>query len=448
MTMQNSELRMQKSPFRLHPSSFILHPPRRRRRGVTIIEVLFAILITTVGLFSALAIFPFASAQARRARLNDMMAVAGRSAFHSFDVRGMRRPDRWLAWDPNVPPAGLGLPPGAFVNLFPGSTSPSTLQPFESICIDPRLIAVNTLFSGKQILAPAAQNIQWFPYFEPADLNNSGAIDPVQQQHPTVGGFPVNANNQQFDTSSMRRITLFSGNTALPAMTLFQANSIFVSTDDLSYDRPEDDKSKPANQSTILLQSAAAGSTTEWAKRNSEGQLSWIATLVPQFDVSGAPNDNYTLSIVMIHGRTDPAVDKYQERVVYGQLVGGGTGGGEIVLASKDPEQLKLKPNDWVMLSGTKFFIPPLASPPPGLKSISRFQWYRVSDCDPEPEYDDASTLYGLNATLIGADWNSDYFQAIPVPTIPGATTVRVTIVEGAHAVYEKTIRLEYGSAF
>src|SRR3954454_20687500 len=77
---------------------------RRPRRAVTIIEVLFAILVATVGVFSVIAIFPFASSQAKRARLNDMFAVAGRSAFHDFDARGMRIPDHLMAYDPGTPP--------------------------------------------------------------------------------------------------------------------------------------------------------------------------------------------------------------------------------------------------------------------------------------------------------------------------------------------------------
>ena len=49
--MQNAECRMQNG--------------RRRRRGVSILEVLFAILVTTIGLLGALAVFPVASAMAR-----------------------------------------------------------------------------------------------------------------------------------------------------------------------------------------------------------------------------------------------------------------------------------------------------------------------------------------------------------------------------------------------
>jgi hypothetical protein len=479
--MPNSEFRMQHaecerrlSVHRRHvrPSSLVLRPSPPRR-GVTIVEVLFAILITTVGLFSAMAIFPFASAQARRARLNDMFAAAGRSAFHSFDARGMRRPDRWLAWDQRVNAGN-----GAFVPYL----SLSNRQTHEAVCIDPRLIGKHTRFVGSnQILnsvpvtrangqpgfvpAQFATFLHRFPYGEPyeetdyngacdtsegpLELNLSAGHDPPQMPHPSLG-YPRNGppNNLPYDTSLMRRITLRTASGSNYAMSLLQANRIFISEDDISYDRDEEDKSKPASQSTVLLQSAA--SLNEWAKRNSEGQLSWIATLVPQYDVSGAPNDNYTLSIVMIHGRTDlrlETVDKMSERTVNGQLDGTGASGGEIVLASPDRDQLKLKPHDWVMLSGTYFPVVGQPNQPP--QPISRFQWYRVSDCDIEPE-EISTGVYALNATLIGQDWNMNYVALPLPPNQPGGRPgdVRVTIVEGAFAVYEKTVRLEYGSAF
>src|SRR4051812_20008513 len=116
------------------------------RRGVTIVEVLFAILVATVGVFSVIAIFPFASAQAKRARLNDIFANAGRSAFHDFDARGMRIPDRLVAWDQGT---------GGFQSLNEltqvnqpdfdwTKVTPINYQKNEAFCIDPRFIGANT----------------------------------------------------------------------------------------------------------------------------------------------------------------------------------------------------------------------------------------------------------------------------------------------------------------
>src|SRR5262245_10263391 len=79
-----------------NPKSKIQNCPRR---GVSILEVLFAIMVTSIGLLGAIALFPVASSQARKAKINDEVANIGRSAVHTFDAMGMRRPDWWYYWD-------------------------------------------------------------------------------------------------------------------------------------------------------------------------------------------------------------------------------------------------------------------------------------------------------------------------------------------------------------
>jgi hypothetical protein len=447
----------------------------RPRRGVTIIEVLFAILVTTVGLLGAIALFPVASSQARRARLNDIIGNAGRSAFHDFDTRGMRRPDRWLAWDQVA---------GAFRPVFPlpgAGLTLSNLQTAESFCIDPRMIAAHTTTStsgpttGQQFMttasatgSPGGYAVQTFPYMEPyidangnsmftsgetvnSDLNHDGIHDPPEF-------FPATFT---FDSSLMRRITLWDGytipGTAIKrAMTLPYANSVFEVDDDLMYNRPTGTGGVRADASTQNATTLPTGSSGQsWGHRLSEGKVSWIATLVPQFDVSGVASDQYTLSIVMIHERPNrlDLLDEKMERVVRGVFQGIGATGGDIYLTASTADQLKLRPNDWVMVSGSYTFIPPGAT---ASQTISRFQWYRISECDPEPMLNTSSTStadqYELYATLMGRDWNAIFVNP-PQPLPPALATtpagqVRVTIVDGAFAVYEKSVRLEYGSTF
>jgi type II secretory pathway pseudopilin PulG len=464
--------------FSLQPSASSL----RRRRGVTIIEVLFAIMITSVGLLGAIALFPVASTQARRARLNDMVGNAGRSAFHDFDTRGMRRPDRWLAWD-------------QINSQFVSALSVSNLQAAESYCIDPRMIAAHTTTtavngSPKQFMTgrscpsvdypsglPGGQCVQTFPYLEPfvdqnqnsiwqsgeattADLNNNGIHDPVQYgpflANAANTGPPPNGPPFAFDSSLMRRITLRAATGSSFAMTLPQANAIFEIDDDISYFRPDGspdsnghptDKSDPARQNATFLSTGYANS---WGRRQADGKITWIATIVPEFDVSGVAEDQYTLSIVMIYDRPnrldDLITNPNLERVVNGVWQGGsGATGGEIYLTSTSSDQLKIRPNDWIMVSGSYDYLHTNNGNGP---YITRFQWYRVAECDPEPTAN--STLFGgsggyeLYATLMGQDWNLNFTN----PPSSSAANVRVTIVEGAFAVYEKSIRLEYGSSF
>jgi hypothetical protein len=440
------------------------------RSGVTIIEVLFAILVTSVGLLGAIALFPVASAQARRARLNDMVGLAGRSAFHDFDARGMGRPDRWLAWDAQRP-AALGGP--AFVPAL----SVSNLKTAESFCIDPRMMASHTSsilasgvitgqFMGNQSASGnppgGGYAVQTFPYLEPyvdtnnssifdstegyVDLNGNGAHDPPEYS-ATIFTDPV--SGKSFDSSLMRRITLWDGgympNGMKRTMTLPMANSIFQIEDDVSYQRPENGNNN-SNRADASKQNASflpTGTGNSWGRRLADGKISWFATIVPIFDVSGLPSDEYTLSVVMLYDRPSrlDALDATMERVVNGTLQSDGATGGEILLTSlsPNPDQLKVRPNDWVMVSGTYDVSRTGAGP-----YVTRFQWYRVAECDQEPEAT-ASGGFQMYATLVGQDWNMNFAHP---PTAIGTGNVRVTLVQGAFAVYEKTISLEYGSTF
>lgn len=471
--MSDSEIRSQKSKVssRLSahcaPTTDLRPLTSSSRSGVTIIEVLFAILVTSVGLLGAIALFPVASAQARRARLNDMVGLAGRSAFHDFDARGLRRPDRWLVWDAQRPPALGG--PG-----FVPALSVSNLRTAESFCIDPRMMASHTksVLTGGVITGQFMDNqsasltgggyaVQTFPYVEPyvdtnsstiwdaaegyADLNGNGTHDPPQYASALfTDGF-----GRSFDSSLMRRVTLWDGGNlpsgAKRAMTLPMANSIFQVEDDVSYQRPENGNNA-TNRADASKQNASflpTGTGNSWGRRLSDGKISWFATIVPIFDVSYVPSDEYTLSVVMLYDRPSrlDTLDATMERVVNGTFQDpNASTGGEILLTSPSAEQLKLRPNDWLMVSGS-YIVPgaPLPNYP-----ITRSQWYRVAECDQEPEPVPTGG-FQLYATLVGQDWNMNFAHP---PTATGSGNVRVTLVQGAFAVYEKTIRLEYGSSF
>src|SRR5207253_2181991 len=99
------------------------------------------------------------------------------------------------------------------------------------------------------------------------------------------------------------------------------------------------------------------------------------------------------LSVVMIYERPNDLdnLDFKKERRVAGALqtfttgsgVTGGATGGEIRLAAPSAEALKVKPNEWVMVSGS-------------YNTVTRFQWYRISDSDPEPVLNPVTGLYEL----------------------------------------------------
>lgn len=426
-----------------------------RPRGVSLLEVLFAILVTTVGLLGAIAIFPVASSRARQARINDASAVAGRSAVHAFDTRGMRRPDRWYQWNPAATPP-------QFTNKFAVG---------QAYCIDSRFVVRNTGYittiTGSR---PSGLFPEFFPYGSP--LNPLGA-PPVPRMERVAffpgtldRSVPPNFLRDQFDR---RNVLAMVGGEPVYGRNLLLADSIFVLDDDLTFLRPGQDEltglGLPADRSLPAVQpfDPLAGSNQP-AMRTAQGRFSWMATVVPKLE-PGAASDEYVLSIVVFYDRpNDLYLTPYSaggnenilERTVNvafnvpGLLVNDGTSGGEVLLyvpANAIPagpltpqefaqQRLKLRAGDWVMLSGRLLSQGPTPTP----AVIDRFQWYRVAHVDPDVVYQPAGNglpdRYERHATLVGQDWNVNLaFQ-------------HATLMEGVVGVYEKTIRLEYGSSY
>jgi len=458
----------------LNPEPRTLCHRRLRRRGVSILEVMFAILVTVVGLFGAVAVFPAASAMARKGRVNDAAAAAGRSAVGDFDARGMRRPNMWWAfagntantnkWDFFLPPDPPRFSPPHYTTVLSSSaTRPGIRYPLgTAFCIDPRTIGLlerdrpTSNASNHPLHALAGL----FPAVDRANIT----------LNPQVPGLDARSVDPR-----MFRITMGATPNSTSYMSALQADGIFSFDDDLSYERSDQDRSLPATQ---LYDYIGGTKPNPLAKRLSDGHLTWMATLVPKVEIvqrnvnpsdpathgfakvaSNAqimwaqPTDEYVLSIVVFHDREfdpnwfDPAnTEPTGERLVAGALAGDGSTGGEVELYANDPRWLKLRSHDWVLLSGVYTYRHP-NSGQTVLSNVPAFQWYRVTDCDSEPEqgsFGPGNPQYTqrIYASLMGQDWNKDIVN--PVLGTGGQYTFQATIVQGVVAVYEKTVRLEY----
>ncbi len=365
---------------------------RSARRGVSILEVLFAIAVTTIGLLGAIAVFPVASAQARKGRISDAMAVAGMSAAHDFDVRGMRKPTNWVAFD-----FGTGAavsPVTQYENYLaaeastPGSGNPQHrwFSGHMAVCIDPRYIANHMDFSTS-----------------PPRLKVQGA---AAQAARFPGG----------EASGIPRISLLGGtSTALRAAV---AEAIFMFDDDLTFGRP-DDLSLNAYQVMDRI------GTTDF-KRQSDGHMSWMATLVPKLGADSVVVDEYILSVVVFYDRpldelTDTAQKSTTEltfNIGSGTATafpGGGITGGDVRLRGGETELNRIKSNDWLLLAATSNGKPVM-------------RWYRVVDVDADAVV--SGSEFERHVTLFGQDWDT-------------SLNTNAVWVEGVVGVYEKTIRLD-----
>jgi len=210
------------------------------RRGVTIMEVLFAIMVTGIGLMAALTLLPVAATQARKARTADASTSAVTAAVGYFDAMGMRKPQNWIAYN-----MGTGTPRYPWAEFQAGTAS--WFDGSQSFCIDPRMIAANLQNPANPLLGVTGTTLP--------PGGRSGATT-----------FPRNivyGPNQP----AMWRLSLYSGlNGPGPAfaplpLPKLMADSAFVFDDDLNYDRAADaslgdpgDKARAAQEVKELLQ--------------------------------------------------------------------------------------------------------------------------------------------------------------------------------------------------
>ncbi len=255
-------------------------------------------------------------------------------------------------------------------------------------------------------------------------------------------------------------------------MTRWMADQVFVSHDDIVTSRPRDRTLPPLQQ-----YSSSRGADGEWGvagvddngngitdggdgaeggvgvgddiavQRQTEGELSWIATLAPALEDT-AIGRLYTLSIVVIENRPRPVVARgtdlglgpaagnetvFQVEAFIGQpaLFGkfnapnGGLVRLRTTLGEADKESLTdLREGDWLMLGGF-------------LESSPVFRWYRVirADNDVVPTVVSGVTQYLKNVTLDGPDF--------PYVRSGASTRVQATFVGGVIGVYEKNVSLE-----
>jgi hypothetical protein len=416
---------------------------------MTILEVMFAIMITTIGLLGAIAVFPVASEYARKGRLNDEVTVCAESAVHTMDARGMRRPERWITYrQDNM---------GNWLQVDYYTPAPNNLiQPGLSYCLDPRFIAAN--ISGAAPLPSDSRTIN-FPAFA---FNPSGQVSNNNPDHSSNGlGGP-----------RMRRITLAYGtpSTVSPYLPFpypmgpFQADYVFSFEDQLAYERPgvqkgslaRNDNAQPAFQlySPIRLNNG----TILPGKREEDGKLSWMATLVPKIDRWNATlEDKYVLSIVVFYSRSpslrleNPSVNPptlpFNEwtAIIFGDsgFHSTGYGGGEVTISATSPDRLRMRAGDWLMLSGHVMARDPVNNV---ATTVPTFKWYKVTDADEDPRGPttiNGTPYYQRDVTLVGPDWDMQDVLPISGPGNNVPDDVEVTIIPNIVAVFDRTIRLE-----
>lgn len=400
------------------------NPSLGRRRGVTLLEVLFSIGIVAVGLLGVLVIIPLAGSRSTQGMIADGADRMGRNAVRMFDVQHMRDPTAWAYLVPTTKlyhAYGKADPAAPALPTYLWKPGPADLPRARSFCIDPLFISNQLASSGSN---PIPVETRLFPYY------NEG----FSASSPPAG---VDAR--------LDRISLYAVPGGTAGMSLEQAISIFMGSDDLVFSLGTDRTAAPQQK---------FDSTS--GKRQFEGKFSWMATLTPVFTAleTDPPSaikrdvapERYVLSIVVLHRRDlaltsggGSASEPDNERLVrVSSFASEGYGGGDVELATHvgRPEcDLTCRVGQWVMLSAMVNIAPSTPTPV--------FRWYRVMAVD-EIQQASPTGPYTRNVTLQGFDW--DNILRLQMLASPQATMTQATLLNGVVAVYEKTIELETSS--
>jgi len=323
------------------------------RRGISLLEVLISMFVLLVGLVGVAALIPAGRKEMLEGGKSDRAAALATGALHDLKVRGVLNPTSWY-----------------------DQTTPANNNPIQ-------------YNSGS-------------PYF----LNLPCLIDPLGMAAMAAGTFspPLPAPPLP---APIYRITL--GPTLSAPARQAMADAVFRAQDDLVFDLPTGDV-QPAFQKFFT------DANNNIAKRLSEGNYSWMVTLVPT-----VTRDTYTASVAVFYQRN--FIGTGGERVVGATVVPGSP---DVTLGPpfNSPADLNVKTGEWLMLAG-----PPLT--PPGANAIPApaiYSWYQILSAPAA----DPTNPNMRQVTLAGAD--------LP----PSANVTQAWLFDGIIAVYQRTVQLQF----
>ncbi|GAB5402499.1 MAG: hypothetical protein Aurels2KO_07300 [Aureliella sp.] len=472
-----------------------------RRRGVTVLEVMFATGIAIAGMLGIGSLLLVAGRQASESNRSLESQTLAQDWYNEFVTRGMDNPASWVWYqDYQFPSNATGVPgrrafskrmyPGPYnVGRLTHSGAPATnqlLRPLGkmSVCVDPYFYSDRFIRSSMGGFNPEATSTWYRPAVFPFYRETFNPMTDSEFHIGTTGGLAW------ADQPRMLRVSLGQPGSILNEK---QVESMFASTNELTMFASEDDRSLPSSRGYVTLPIDNGGSTTLVPfKASTQPHYSWMATLSPLEESNGSREDYYTLSLAVLYQRdrlfVSPAFpervsaqprpdDKPQgERVTWcvplsGDFVGGS--GGRVRLIASTGTDSSVSVGDWIMLSKHVSGFQRSNGTAQNVEAYSVFRWYRVVATDQEPaelpfytsDPNDLDSLTGTGLTtdpyfnasfsdnvwardivLDGADWS---FSAgvYPVVALDGTVTQQpapttATIVKGVVAIHERVVEI------
>jgi hypothetical protein len=456
-------------------------PPSPFRLGISLVEVLIAMGILTIGLLGVAALFPVGAFYMHKGDVADKGSAVAQAAFNEAVARGWLNPENWLVWHDTVIGQGGGVVIPATARTF------TFTRPFADMLRQKKAVQVaSTTLSPTEKQQEIAREFGSVFVIDPAGVASiseydpgSGAYNPSNAVWPggnfssaspaiaTAGSAewktwvdPLAPFNTKLGTQwPIRRVTLSGVPSGSAQATLF--NRLFSSVDDLAMDLPAA-RDKPAIQ-RLEMSSEDLNNDGNFRNdalaRQSRGDYSWIVTVSPttaqaRDALATDPSaESYEVSVVVYYKRplgvSSPKdgdertanfdLLRQNERSVRARIVSTGISGGEVLLEKYYGDSLtespfaNLKTGHWVLLCG-----PHPNSTDERPMMIAR--WYRVLAIDKEANgiIDDQENQRLVS--LRGPQWPWLPANALSDATLSNA--LYVCIPAGAVAVHSKTIHL------
>lgn len=372
-------------PLRSSASSAVRFSPVVRS-GISLLEVLIAIFVLSIGLLGIAALIPLGKLAMMETEKSDRTGACGRAALRDVKVRRMLDPGSWFGGNPNMP---------IFV-------------------IDPLYYAANPTIFGDTTPLPQA---------------------------PCLGGLPYT-----LDPAVVRRInfdSLMFRSTDTPAQIQARrllSEQIFYWQDELLFDLPGDRNPPPANAGDRPM--SVVDTITGEQLRNAN--YSWFLTVAPK------QSDKFLVSIVVCKGRiltqtgtppenAQPDGEEYTNPTTFEVTSPSGPiGYGGLSIRIEDqvntppvswPTKWNLKKNDWILLYSTNSA---------NSYQIGWASWYRVVHAGFDGTY--------THITLVGPDWHGGngtmdwYGNDSPNPL---QDPMHAISVQGVTGVYTTTVQLD-----
>jgi hypothetical protein len=265
------------------------------RRGITLLEVLVAMLVLTVGVLGMAAIIPLGKLELAEGDMSDNASTVGRWAFRDLSVRGYLRPDMWA--DPVTGRPVMGTMTGAIdrYSLTPTTAArvftsmsisggASMRPPYVPIVIDPLMLApanFGATSPNATALTGAEQDHRALCNVFPYSAGLGGEADGLPEGSelcPVMPRFTLRTMPPSLLTPTPIRYT----------MRYDLASRIFRGSDDLTIDVPEGDlRVRPQQEfaintdysdpmTTFAPTDGTIVSTTNSAALNAKGTLSGV----------------------------------------------------------------------------------------------------------------------------------------------------------------------------